>query len=342
MRAFLKDRTGQVLIISALLLPVMIGIGAFAIDLSSFYVDKSKLQTAADAAALGAVLSLSDQPASIKAALDLAQKNVPQNFGTVINTEDVVFGTYDSSKKTFTPTSVSPNAVEITVARESARGNASQTFLGQIWGKKAVDISATAIAVSLSSTPCVIALDPAAKNAFHVTGAGTVSIPKCAIYINSSDALALRQGGSGWIKAKSTQVVGGYYSAGHYAPVPLGKQPVIPDPLAKILEPVMPSGCTYRDHKFSTAAKIPGGSVYCGKIDFSTQIIFGSGIHYFKGAAVTTTSASSLKGVETMLFLMTPARLMPVPPVLFQSNRRSPVFMRASPYLVLGRARYRR
>ncbi|MCF3640396.1 pilus assembly protein, partial [Rhizobium sp. TRM95111] len=51
LRRFAKDRGGNFAMMTALVLPVILGAGGFAIDLTNVVLEKSKLQAAADSAA---------------------------------------------------------------------------------------------------------------------------------------------------------------------------------------------------------------------------------------------------------------------------------------------------
>ena len=146
LRAIGRDETGIVAIAVALAMPVLIGLGAFAVDASHSRLVKNRLQSAADSAALAAVQSLQDQPLAIARAVEYANRNVPEDFGEVTIATDVVFGAFDPSNGSFVPSNVDVNAILVTAAREAARDNAAPRFLSAIWGDDPSPISASAIA----------------------------------------------------------------------------------------------------------------------------------------------------------------------------------------------------
>ncbi|MGN6308962.1 MAG: TadG family pilus assembly protein [Xanthobacteraceae bacterium] len=302
MRYFLTDTGGNVVMMAALLFPALLGIGALAVDVSDFYVVKSHLQATADSAALTAAYSLPDTDKSRTNALNLANANVSAADGTVTSSGDIVFGVYDRDAKTFTPTTIRPNAVQVTAARNSAHNNAAPTFLARIWGVESVDIAASSIAVGLGPNACVIALAPSGSETFKVSGSGSVDVPNCAIWVNSSSSSALSQsGGGGYIKARSINVVGGY-SSGNYTPLPTTSQKVIADPLIEVPEPSPPSGCTYQNTTFNNPISFSDGTTFCGNIKFNANVNFNSGLHYFKGARVTTASNIHIVSQNAMLY----------------------------------------
>lgn len=61
MRPFHRHEDGETLIIFSFMLPVLLGAAASTIDLSNLCYNASVIQRAADSAALGGVLALTDQ-----------------------------------------------------------------------------------------------------------------------------------------------------------------------------------------------------------------------------------------------------------------------------------------
>ncbi len=167
-RALLRDEAGSVAIAAALLLPVLIGIGAFAVDVSHSRLVKNRLQSAVDAGALAAVQTLEDQAVARARAVEYAGLNAPEGFGAITTPADVVFGAFDPSDGSFVPSTVDVNAIRVLAVRDAARGNASPRFLSAIWGEAPTPISAVAIAArtitSVYQPPELINLSPEAAD----------------------------------------------------------------------------------------------------------------------------------------------------------------------------------
>lgn len=72
---FYKNESGQAIVLFALVLVILIGFGALAIDIGRISVEKSSLQNAVDAAALAAVYDLPNESAARKTAEDYAKAN---------------------------------------------------------------------------------------------------------------------------------------------------------------------------------------------------------------------------------------------------------------------------
>lgn len=302
MRRFLKDERGNTALVVALLMPVLCGFAVLAVDTANVQMNRQQLQTAADAAALAAAQNLLSVSAAQSAAREIAAANMEAGLSPVVIGSDIHFGRWDTATKQFTAASTNVNAVRVIAVRSRERSNPVTTVLASFIGFNFVDISASAIAVAGGVPACVYALDPTARESFSTRGAGTVSVPNCGIQVNSSDASALRQSGSGSIVGKTISVVGGFTRAGRYFPAPITGAPSLPDPLRTLPEPAVPATCTFSNITFDTPQHFAGETVYCGAIGLNADTTFGPGIHYFKGATVTAGSNAAFNGDGVMLY----------------------------------------
>jgi Flp pilus assembly protein TadG len=146
-----SQRRGAIVVLVAILLPVLLGMVAFAVDIGHFTTTKTTLRAAADSAALGGAgaMSQSDDLAQVKAiAIEYAQKNVPESYGTVVGASNVAFGTWDPETRTFAAGGYQPNAIKVTAACTDAAGNPVSSFFGSIFGMEGMDMSVEAVAVA--------------------------------------------------------------------------------------------------------------------------------------------------------------------------------------------------
>jgi Flp pilus assembly protein TadG len=282
MNSFGTDPHGNVAVIFGIaILPVMITVGA-AVDYSRANSVRSAMQSAVDATALALAKDSIDSPN-----LSVTPK-ARSHFDALFNRTEVS-GIQVNSQQ---------DGNSITVR---ASGTLSTSILG-IVGINDVPISTFAtVGATPSPAACVIALDPSANKAFAVSGSGSVDVPNCGIYVNSSANVALEQKGASYIKAKSIEVVG-RVSGSNIQPAPKTNRPAIIDPLNKIPEPAIPGGCTFTNTSFTVARTLPANSVYCGTIGLNADVTFAAGIHYFKGATVTTSSSVNIKGSDLLLY----------------------------------------
>jgi Flp pilus assembly protein TadG len=118
----LKNESGAILALTAILMIVFIGMAALAIDVGSFYQAQKHAQSAADAAALAAV---NDLPTSPALATTAADNYVAQNYPGAS-----------------TPVVTYPSTTQIKVVVNAV----TPSFFGQIFGITQANVSATAIA----------------------------------------------------------------------------------------------------------------------------------------------------------------------------------------------------
>ena len=168
-KGLLRDRRGAVAAWVALMLVMLLGMGALAVDMSFLWVMRNRLQSTADAAALAGASQLGVDEATVKAqAVAYAQKNLPPgSHGTALADADVVLGHWDNDTRTFIPvgTTAAPgtacsnpvpqetnpnclplDAVKVTTRRAQANGNPVSLFFAGVLGIQTADVVTAAIA----------------------------------------------------------------------------------------------------------------------------------------------------------------------------------------------------
>jgi Flp pilus assembly protein TadG len=129
------------------IMTALIAIVSFAIDYGRAQLAKTELRRAADAAARAAGSSINNVAAAQQLAVDYGKMNNADGIPVVIDpAADVEFGTWDTSKRTFTALSgaarSSANAVRVWARRTSARGNPLPLTWGALIGAKTCDVQA--------------------------------------------------------------------------------------------------------------------------------------------------------------------------------------------------------
>jgi len=150
---------GAVTLMTALLLPVLLGVAAFAIDLAWVRVVRNELQNAADAAALAGAHHLTvavPTEAMWTAAEQEARVSVPLNAaaGSVLQQAQIETGYWNPqqidarlSVRPHTPTTQEVPAVQVTLRKaEGVNSGPVATFLARIWSVQGVAISTRAVA----------------------------------------------------------------------------------------------------------------------------------------------------------------------------------------------------
>jgi Flp pilus assembly protein TadG len=298
MKRFLRNEKGSIAVLSGFILPIFLAVGAFAIDLSNLYYNRAKIQQAADAAALAAVLTLPNTNSVATQALDLVALNTPPSFGRLSEATDVAVGTWNATTKTFTATNISPNAVQVKTHRTVANGNPVLTYFGKFVGASLLEVNAIGTAVRFGGA-CVRVLDSSATASFVASGSGKVSLD-CALQINSSSTTAAQATGSSSINTSSTCVSGGYTGNG-WTPTPTSGCKTLADPLASVPEPAAPS-CTVNNPTISSGT-LNSNCTYTGTVSLSGSVTLQPGLLYFKGATINVTGSTNISGTGVTLFL---------------------------------------
>ena len=151
------SRRAVTLLKVAIMVPVIGGFSAFGVEMTMLHALQSDAQRAADAGALAVAGWMARQPRltnlNFNTAFSVAQTTVDRNWvgsgNVTLATSDVVFGraSYNRQAKTYTwtGTSTTPNAVEVTVRRTTGSPSGPVPLLfARIIGRANADVSATA------------------------------------------------------------------------------------------------------------------------------------------------------------------------------------------------------
>ncbi|HEV2323906.1 MAG TPA: pilus assembly protein TadG-related protein [Terracidiphilus sp.] len=185
-----RDASGQVLIITALSMTVLLGFVAFATDVGLMLRQRRMAQTAADSAALAAATELlyESNPSSVTTGIwDAASHDAslngftPGSWSGVPNT---------SSKVTLivniAPNISIPNFNYPTYAQATVSLNTETVFM-KMFGINSMNVGATAIASnSITSGGCIYVQNPgdSADPAVDMGGSSLITSPNCAVSVN--------------------------------------------------------------------------------------------------------------------------------------------------------------
>lgn len=142
-----NTRRGAVAVLAALLMVPIMGLLAFTVDVGYIVREEARLQTAADAAALAAVVEFPDAAAVDAIAQEYASLNYP-DADNILASSDIEPGIWDEDARTFTATGnyATANAVRITVRRGGSNGDPLNLFFAPVLGIDDADVQASAIA----------------------------------------------------------------------------------------------------------------------------------------------------------------------------------------------------
>lgn len=297
---FRRDERGGVAVLMAVGLVMLLGAAAIAIDLSYAYVERNRLQVAADTAALAAANALPDETAARAAALDYAGRNMPTDaHGDVLVESDVDIGNWDDSTRSFTIGATPTNAVRVSTRRDAANGNPLGLFFGRALGIASLDLSASAVAGGTRRPLCLLALDPLAEGALAMGGSAGVVANGCDVQVNSESEEALTAEGSAALEADRICVHGGYDQEGSsgITPAPATGCPAVADPLEWLQAPA-DGLCDHSGASFSDHSGGLGPGVYCGglSIDGASNVTLSPGIYVIKGGNLRISDSSVVTG----------------------------------------------
>jgi Flp pilus assembly protein TadG len=292
-----SGRSGQSLILVALMMTSIMGFAALVIDVGFFESLKRQMQTAADAAAIAAAKELSSGNSSDEVAA--AQADATTNgftagtVGNVITT--VTIGAPGSG-----PFQNIAGAVEVDIKQTQP------SFLLAAVGIKTVTVTASATASPSGQPACIYALNPSASGAIQIVGNQTISTA-CGMLDNSSSSSAFSATGN--ITATGTQigVVGNYSFTGNInvSPTPITGMASVSDPLASLPEPSVGS-CTYTNYSQTGNLNLTiSQGVYCGGITLvgNVNLILNPGTYIINGGGISVTGNSTITGAGVFIYL---------------------------------------
>ncbi|MET4807333.1 pilus assembly protein TadG-related protein [Limibacillus sp. MBR-115] len=250
-RRFLRGDGGMVLIWVTVLLPVLLGIAALAIDASYIFSNRSRAQAAADAAALAGsyLVDGGTQKEVEDAGFAAARANLAIGGGSGINIDSIVIerGVWDCSgivypATCFTVTGTDPTAVRASVSLGDGGASTVQLFFAKAIGFGDQEINVDAVANVIGGGPpqdCVVALNEHDAAAFYMNGNNDINATDCNIQIASDHPTAAAEINGG---ASNITITGGTFNVdGAYS----GKTGVV-NP-----EPVEGAGCAPNCNPYS-------------------------------------------------------------------------------------------
>ncbi len=134
---------GGVAVTFAVVLPVLIGLTALAVDVGYLFASKAQLENASAAAALACESGMAtDAATAVSRAKLYGQNNSVMGVPVIIQNADVQFGNWNVATRIFTPQSgtVQPDACRVTA------NVAAPTFFASIFGVASVNETARAVA----------------------------------------------------------------------------------------------------------------------------------------------------------------------------------------------------
>jgi hypothetical protein len=305
-RELWRDDGGGTAVITAIAFMVLMGFTALGVEVGAWYAERRALQTAADAAALGAAYRIYKDGKDAEGIVESGEYDASINGFT--NGEDGVDLTVTN------PPASGPNA-ENDYAAEAIIGKQRSTLLSSMFlGEDEVTIRTRAVAVVRVGGPfCVLALDPTADSALKFGGTSELQLTNCGIIVNSESNSAMNLIGGSIVGATYADITGNYTkSTNSTLEIEEGQPNVGVDPLADPFEDInVPagSGCDfgtppkYQINSHATETLNPGR--YCGgiKIGAGAQVTMNAGEYVMDGGVFEVAGGASVTGTGVTIFL---------------------------------------
>lgn len=289
-------RRGMVMVFVALLMPVIVGAMAMAVDAGVLYLQRRQAQSAADAAALAGAYSLyngSNFSVAQGAAASVASRNGFTLSGTNV-------------------TQPGATQVAVTVASNPPR------FFSSLWGRGSQSIAASATAQANSgssattpySSSAVVLLNPSAPGSLSLAGSAQIKADD-GIQVNSRCTTAVDANNAG-CSSSPIHMCGGYTtsSGGCLDGRLTTGVPSVGDPLASIPTPTDPGsgsnqdGCLKSYPGYGPCTLNPGQYTQSVSLGNGGTFTMNPGLYYFKGGAgLTVANGATLTGNGVTIYM---------------------------------------
>lgn len=288
-RQFWTQTKGNVAMIFALALPIVVGGAGFGVETTFWYYRSLELQAAADAAAHAGAMERragGDETRVTEVAVMAATDN---GFRASTGSAEV------HAPPTSGP-SAGGDAVEVILAETAER------FFTRMFMEQDVGLTARAVATfRTASNACVLALDPTASRAAQFSGNTQVSLTGCSVMANSraADAVSLR--GSARLSVNCL-ISGGGAEVGTGATLtecrsPILNAPAVADPYASIPQPAPVGPCL----NANGATLSPGR--YCNGLRLSGTVTLSPGVYYISGGDFRVNAQANVRGQGVTIYL---------------------------------------
>ena len=289
-----RNQKGATIILFAIMITVIIALMGLSLDGGYLYVQRTRLQNTADAAALACVINSNSCGAGGTIAVPVIKNNA---------FPDVNLYSFDV---TTTKPVTCPLPSQTGCVKAVATTTWKTFFLG-IVGIKNIDLSAEAIAGGTPQPPpCILALSGTGTG-LNVQGNSTINATNCGIYVNSIDTnSALRVVGDSSVSASLINVVGGSRldKPRTSSTVTTGAA-ALADPFTNpiLVKPVFSACISAVSLKDNSSVTLNPGT-YCGgiTIEGNSHATLRPGLYIINGGGITIKDNSSLTGSNVTIY----------------------------------------
>jgi len=314
LRRLCGNERGNISIVVAASLPILLGFGALAVDVSVWLKSKNSVQGAADAAvvSLAAAVKAGDSPTRWQTeAYATAAAN-----GYTNGQNGVVVAVNNPP--------VSPSAFAGNVdAYEVAISQPQKLYLAQVFGAKfgllPPTVTSRAVALVKRNSPtCLLALDnanpPPPNGTLNTSGGAILTSHKCAVYDDSTGSKSINTAGGGSISASYVGTMGNYLgnvvaTDPPYTVQTQGQYVADPYRYTRSIPPIPPyePKNTGNGYKWSGTILNPTGvKAYKGDVTISAATTLAAGIYIIVDGSLNQSNSNPLSGTGVTIILTSP------------------------------------
>lgn len=284
----IANKSGNVLMLAAASLPIVIGAAGLATDTVQWTLWKRQVQREADSAALAGAYAISQGfSASAGATADINRLSlVPLTQAAIVENAPTT-GSYAGNT----------NAVRVVLK------TTQDLPFSRILGFSAPVITGDATAAIVGNgNYCVVSLDNSANVGITLQGNATVNLG-CGMITNSQAANAVYAGGSSAVTASPVAAVGGLQSSSNYlSPTTLLPYSLPqPDPFATLPTPA-PSGCASQVNVNSNSTSTIEPGCYKG-FNVKGTLNLNPGVYYVDSGTFSLGAQATLNGTGVTIIL---------------------------------------
>ena len=296
-----RDERGSIAINVALILIVMLGMASLGLEVTSVYLKKARMQTAADSAAVAGATALAASGTSSVAPeiYAVAASNGftnGQNGVTVTINSPPLTGAYANND----------SAVEV-VIRQPIVLPLSSLFYSGTWtpGSRAVALAGS------SASYCALQLDTSSTTGVLLSNGANVNMNGCGLGANANGSTAVTVSGGAKLTATSLSVSGSttVNNGGHVniSGTTSTGQPAMADPYADVDVPSY-GACKYTSlyqPGWQTSLTLQPG-VYCGGMNIANgipNVVMLPGVYIIKGGTFTLGGGIKITGSGVTIVL---------------------------------------
>lgn len=290
-RPLRRDERGNVLLLTAMSMPIIIGGAGFGVDTAQWYLWKRELQTAVDAAALSGAYTLA-QKGTTGAYKVRAEEELQKNVDTAsLASKSVALANWNGGVN---------NAVYVTASTSRAL-----PFSSMLIGSAPTMVAeATAAPIADGGRHCMISLDDGTDTGVSVGGNALLEL-NCGIGARGRGEEAIKFYGSSQVKASPITAAGGIVAAEKNL---IGTSTIRPyslspkNPFANFTPTTNTTPRVYDGGNGQSTVTLQPGT-YSGGMDLKGSAVLSAGTYVIDGGCLCANAKESLTGSGVTIIL---------------------------------------